>query len=171
MNTDFWTSLALLLSRLSDLQAGYREAATRAAEPMMVALLSHLSSTHLADQARLIEARQGRGIADSGPRPILRLSGRVFDHPGTLVAGTDETVLSGLLEAEARIVADYGHVIATVPAQDAPLRALLVTQRAAVQSRIDMLRGLLPRTQAAINFTPEFRPPAGARAEVLDHHP
>ena len=89
----------------------------------------------------------------------------------TLVAGTDETVLPGLLDCEARIVADYGHVIAIVPAEDAPLRALLLTQRAAVQSRIDMLRGLLPRTPAAINFTPEFRPPAGARAEVLDHHP
>ncbi len=171
MNKDFWTSLALLLSRLSDLQAGYREAATRSAEPMMVALLSHLSSTHLADQARLVAARQGRGFADPGPAPALRLSERAFGQSGTPVSGAAEALLPGLLQAEARIVTDYGHVIAAVPAVDAPLRALLITQRAAVQSRIDMLRGLLPRTETAIDFTPQFPRAAGARTDLLELHP
>lgn len=171
MNKDFWTSLALLLSRLSDLQAGYREAAARAAEPMTVALLSHLSSTHLANQARLVAARQGRGLADPGPVPALRLPEHAFGQFGTLVSGAADTLLPGLLEAEARVVADYGHVIAAVPAEDAPLRALLATQRAAVQSRIDMLRGLLPRTETAIDFTPPFPRAAGARADLLELHP
>jgi hypothetical protein len=171
MNKDFWTSLALLLSRLSDLQAGYREAASRAAEPMMVALLSHLSSTHLADQARLVAARQGRGLADPGPAPALCLSERAIGQFGTQVFGAAETLLPGLLEAEARIVADYGHVIAAVPSEDSPLRALLLTQRAAVQSRIDMLRGLLPRTETAIDVTPQFPRATGARADLLEIHP
>jgi hypothetical protein len=171
MNKDFWTSLAQLLSRLSDLQLGYREAATRAAEPMMVALLSHLSSTHLADQARLVEARQGRGIADPGPAPALRLPERALGQPGTTVSGAAETLLPGVLEAEARIAADYGRVLAAVPAEDAPLRALLASQRTALQSRIDMLRGLLPRAETANDVTPQFPRVAGARADQLELHP
>lgn len=166
MNKDCCTSLAILLARLTDLQTGYREAANRAADPMMVALLSHLFSTHLADQARLVEAQQGRGLALPDPGQVRRLSGRAFGHIGALVARTDETVLPGLLDAEARIVVEYGHVIATVRAEDAPLRALLVTQRTAVKSRIDMLRGLLPRTEAALSYKPLFRRAAGARADL-----
>ena len=164
MNKDCCTSLALLLARLSDLQAGYREAANRAADPMMVALLSHLFSTHLANHARLAEARKGWGFAEAGPGQVQGLSGRAFGHIGRLVAGADETVLPGLMEAEARMVVEYGHVIATVPAQDAPLRALLVTQRATLQSRIDMLRGLLPRAEAALEYNPQLRRAAGAWA-------
>jgi len=166
MNTDCCTSLAILLDRLSDLQAGYREATNRAVDPMMVALLSHLFSTHLVNQARLVEAQQGRGLAGSGPGQLFGLSGRAFGHLGRLVAGADESVLPGLLEAETRMVAEYGHVIATVPAQDVPLRALLVTQRATLQSRIDMLRGLLPRVEGAVEYTPQLRHPAGARADL-----
>jgi len=164
MNKDCCTSLAILLARLSDLQAAYREAANRAADPMMVALLSHLFSTHLANQARLVEARNGWGIAESSPGSVLSLTGRAFGHIGRLVAGADETVLPGLMEAEARMVAEYGYVISAVSAQDAPLRALLVTQRATLQSRIDMLRGLLPRAEATIAYKPQFRRAAGAWA-------
>lgn len=166
MNKDCCTSLAILLAKLSDLQAAYREATNRAADPMMVALLSHLFSTHLANLARLVEARQGWGLAGSGPGQVHDVSGRAFGHIGRLVARADETVLPGLLEAEARLVAEYGHVIATVPAQDVPLRALLATQRAALQSRIDMLRGLLPRAEAAVEYTPQFRHPAGTWADL-----
>ena len=164
MNKDCCTSLAILLARLSDLQAAYREAANRAADPMMVALLSHLFTTHLANRARLVEARAGWGIAESGPGQVLSLTGRAFGHIGRLVAGADETVLPGLIEAEARMVAEYGQVIAAVPARKAPLRALLVTQRATLQSRIDMLRSLLPRAGAAPEYTPQVRRTAGAWA-------
>ena len=171
MNKDFWTSLAPPLARLPDRRAGYQEAATRAAEPMTGARLSHLSSTHLADQARLVAARQGRGFADPGPAPPLRLPEHAFGQFGTSVSGAADTLLPGLLEAEARVVADYGHVIATVPAEDAALRALLVTQRATVQSRTDMLRGLLARSETAIDFTPTFPRAAGARADLPELHP
>jgi hypothetical protein len=99
------------------------------------------------------------------------LSERAFGQSGTLVSGAAETLLPGLLKAEARIVADYGHVIAAVPAEDAPLRALLVTQRAAVQSRIDMLRGLLPCTETPIDVTPQFPQAAGVRTDLLELHP
>lgn len=165
-NKDCCAALAILVSRLSDLAQGYSGAADRAADPMMVALLSHLFSTHLAHRARLVEARQGRGAAGIVADPAGQSEGRCFGHIDALGSWADVSMLPVVLEAESRIVTEYGHVLAIVSQQDGPLRALLLVQRAAVQSRIDMLRGLLPHTLSTHDFKPQFRRVAGSRADL-----
>ena len=167
MTKDCCAALATLLARLSDLQADYREAAGRVSDPMMVALLSHLFTTHLLHLATLTEARQGRGIG--GPAADCGVRSR--RPAGLLATEADETGLSGLLDAETRMVAEYGRVLATVSTEDEPLRALLLTQRGALQSRLDVLRGLLPRPEPAPYLNPLVRRIAGLRADLQEPSP
>jgi hypothetical protein len=167
MTKNCCAALATLLARLSDLQAGYREAAGRVSDPMMVALLSHLFTTHLAHLATLIEARQGRGIDG----PVADCAVPYWGPADLLATEADETGLFGLLDAEARMVAEYGRVLATVSTEDEPLRALLLTQRGAVQSRLDVLRGLLPRPEPALYFNPLVRRSPGLRADLQEPSP
>jgi hypothetical protein len=132
--TEMESALRGLLTKLSDLQEGYRRSTEAGGDPMTVALLSYLFSTHLVHSDRLILALRQRGMAAEA-----LASGRRDAEP-------DEVALPSLLERETGIVAAYRDVILALGLRDVALTKLLLGQRAALEGRIEVLRRISQRS-------------------------
>lgn len=140
--------LGNLLGLLDAAQSAYRAAADRSEEPMEIALLSYLFSTHLVHADRLKGAMDARTMS-AETRPGLR--------PAACFCA-DGSAMEDLLEGEAGLVAAYDRALPAIGPGDDALRALLQAQRDVLTGRIAILRALSGREDPTLDFKRDAAP-------------
>lgn len=130
-------TLKSLHTALVDSRKGYEEAVedadAKALTPLFRDMIA-LRSEHAGQLARVLQG-EGETVDDAGS--FMAIVHRAVINIRSVITGLDESILPGLIDGEERILGYYDEALEASAAE----RALLVTQRLAVEQKIaDMKR-------------------------------
>ena len=146
MKTDI-EALTSLHTTLVDSLHGYQEALKDADSSSITPLLRDMVAIRTQAADEIGDVLTGLGEPASNDGSLLSTVHHAVISIRSLFSGINESMIPGLIDGEQRILGYYDEALAAAPV-DGPERALLVHQRAALESKISEFKAQLP-THAA----------------------